>query len=109
MMDDCLFKAKKLRIYLGETDPFEEIVLTAKKHGLAGATVFRGRMGYGPHKNAIRTSSIAALSCDLPIVVEIIDTEAKINAVFPYLKPLINKGMVTLESVAVVYYGQIDD
>src|SRR5271169_5358426 len=87
-----------LRIYIGEDDRFdhhplyEAIVLKAREQGLAGATVLRGPMGFG-HSSRVHTAKILRLSEDLPIVVEIIDSEEKINAFLPVLDKMIKGGM----------------
>ncbi len=99
-----------LRIFLGESDRFEHkplfetIVLKARERGLAGATVLRGPMGFG-HSSHLHTSKILRLSEDLPIVVEIVDSEEKINAFLPVLDTMIASGLVTLEKVQVLRYG----
>jgi PII-like signaling protein len=99
-----------LRIYLGENDRFEHqplyeaIVLKARAAGLAGATVLRGPMGFG-HSSRLHTAKILRLSEDLPIVVEIIDAKAKIEAFLDAIAPIMSSGLVTMEDVRVVRYG----
>ena len=99
-----------LRIYIGEDDRFdhhplyEAIVLKAREQGLAGATVLRGPMGFG-HSSRVHTAKILRLSADLPIVVEIIDSEEKINAFLPLLEGIVTGGLVSLEEVRVLRYG----
>jgi PII-like signaling protein len=99
-----------LRIYLGENDRFEHqplyeaIVLKARAAGLAGATVLRGPMGFG-HSSRLHTAKILRLSEDLPIVVEIIDAKAKIEAFLDAIAPIMSNGLVTMEDVRVVRYG----
>src|SRR5437667_9310398 len=99
-----------LRIFIGENDRFqhaplyEAIVLKAREMHLAGATVLRGPMGYG-HSSRLHTAKILRLSFDLPIVVEIVDTEAKINEYLPILDSMMASGLVTLEKVQVLQYG----
>ena len=99
-----------LRIYTGENDSYghrplyEAIVLKAREMHLAGATVLRGPMGYG-HSSRLHTAKILRLSEDLPVVVEIVDTEAKINAYLPLLDEMEGTGLVTLEKVKVLSYG----
>ena len=105
--------AKLLRIILGETDKIEHralhevIVLEARKHGLAGATSWRGIMGFGP-SSVIHTAKLLDLSPDLPIVIEIIDKEEKIEAFAPRLNELFEQsgfgGVVTIETVKVLKY-----
>lgn len=103
-------KAKRLRIYIGESDRwkgrpmFQAIVGKAKELGLAGATVFRGLMGYGAHSR-IHTASIVDLSSDLPILVEIVDSEEYINLLRPYLDDMLEGGMMTIEDIEVIKYG----
>jgi PII-like signaling protein len=98
-----------LRIFLGESDRhdgdplYESIVLKAREAGLAGATVLRGAMGFGA-SSRLHTSKILRLSADLPLVIEIVDTEEKINAFLPTLNGLIGGGLVTLEKVRIIHY-----
>ncbi len=99
-----------LRIFLGESDRhehkplYEAIVLRARELGLGGATVLRGPMGFG-HSSHLHTAKILRLSEDLPIVIEIVDSEEKINAFLPSLDALMGSGLVTLEKVRVLRYG----
>jgi uncharacterized protein len=99
-----------LRIFFGESDRFgrqplyEAIVLKARELRLAGATVLRGPMGFG-HSSRIHTAKILRLSFDLPIVVEIVDTEQKILDFLPVLDSMIESGLVTLEKVQILQYG----
>jgi uncharacterized protein len=99
-----------LRIFFGENDRFgqkplyEAVVLKARQQQLAGATVLRGPMGFG-HSSKLHTSKVLRLSFDLPIVVEIVDTEAKINEFLPTLDAVMASGLVTLEKVQVLQYG----
>ena len=100
-----------LRIFLGENDRhghqplYEAIVLKAREMHLGGATVLRGPMGFG-HSSRLHTAKILRLSEDLPIVVEIVDSEAKIEAFLPILDTMIGSGLVTLEKVTVLQYGK---
>jgi len=106
-------EAKLLRIFLGEADKvkhtalYETIVQEARKFGLAGATVWRGIMGFGP-TSRIRTARILDLSTDLPIIVEIADEEEKINRFLPVLHDLFESaqsgGLITVENVKVIKY-----
>ena len=104
-------QALLLRIFLGESDrhdgrpSFEAIVRAAREAGLAGATVLRGPMGYG-RSSRLHTASILRLSEDLPIVVEIVDAEQRIEAFLPTLKSIAPSGLVTLEKVRVLHYGE---
>src|SRR6187399_2255266 len=99
-----------LRIFFGEADRFqrrplyEAIVEKAREMHLAGATVLRGPMGYG-HSSRLHTAKILRLSFDLPIVVEIVDTEAKIMEFLPILDGMMTSGLITLEKVQVLQYG----
>jgi hypothetical protein len=98
-----------LRIFVGETarhghQPLHEaIVLKAREAHLAGATVFRGAMGYGK-SSRLHTTKILALSEDLPVVVEIVDREDKINAFVAQLGAMMPAGMATLEKVRAIQY-----
>ncbi|WP_019172518.1 DUF190 domain-containing protein [Pseudaminobacter salicylatoxidans] len=99
-----------LRIFVGEEDRddgrplYEAIVLKAREMHLAGATVLRGGLGYG-QSSRLHTTKILRLSEDLPLVVEIVDSEEKINAFLPYLETVMTSGLVTLEKVQVLHYG----
>ena len=99
-----------LRIFLGESDRwehgplYEAIVLKAREMQLAGATVLRGHMGFG-HSSHIHTTKILRLSQDLPVVVEIVDSQAKIDAFLPVLDGMMTSGLVTIEKVQVLQYG----
>src|ERR1700678_4348221 len=102
--------AVSLRIFLGENDRhdgkplYEAIVLSARTAGLAGATVLRGPMGFG-HSSRMHTAKILRLSEDLPLIIEIIDAEEKINTFLPVLDAMMGSGLVTIEKVKVVHYG----
>ncbi|ADW20807.1 MULTISPECIES: DUF190 domain-containing protein [Thermus] len=102
-------EAKLLRIFVGESDRhggrplYEAIVLEAKRQGLAGATVFKGFMGFGAHSR-IHTAKVLQLSEDLPVMIEIVDTEEKIRAFLPVLEGMVKEGLVTLEKVEVIRY-----
>lgn len=98
-----------LRIFIGEGDRhealplYEWIVRKAREQGLAGATVLRGLEGFGAHSR-LHTAKILRLSTDLPIVVEIVDTEEKIHAFLPSIDAAIEEGLATLEKVEVRFY-----
>ena len=102
-------EGKLLRIFIGESDRwqgqplFEAIVRKVREVGGAGATVLRGIEGFGAHSR-IHTSRILRLSEDLPIVVEIVDTAEKIDALLPLLDAMIEDGLVTIETVQVLRY-----
>ncbi|HSE77339.1 MAG TPA: DUF190 domain-containing protein [Alphaproteobacteria bacterium] len=99
-----------LRLFIGENDKvdrrplYEAIVLKAREMHLAGATVLRGPMGFG-HSSRLHTAKILRLSEDLPIVIEIVDSEDKISAFLPELERMMGSGLVTLEKVQVLRYG----
>ena len=103
-----------LRIFIGESDHwqhkplYEAIVLAAREAHLAGATVLRGPMGFGK-SSRLHTAKIVRLSQDLPLVIEIVDSEEKINAFLPTLDKMISGGMVTLEKVKVLRYLAAED
>src|SRR5690349_19053377 len=103
--------AALLRIFIGEADRadgrplYEAIVLKAREMQLAGATVLRGPMGFG-HSSRLHTAKILRLSFDLPIIVEIVDTEAKINEFLPTLDSMMASGLITMEKVQVLQYGK---
>jgi PII-like signaling protein len=98
-----------LRIFIGESDRwqhkplYEAIVLAAREAHLAGATVLRGAVGFG-RTSRLHTSKILQLSMDLPLIIEIVDAEDKINSFLPCLDKMIDGGLVTLEKVNVVHY-----
>ena len=98
-----------LRIYIGEQDKwhhqplYEAIVLKAREMGLAGGTVLRGPMGFGAHSH-LHTAKILRLSEDLPVLIEIVDKEEKINTFLPELDKMMGDGLVTLERVRVISY-----
>lgn len=102
--------AQLLRIFIGEDDRnggrplYEAIVLKAREMHIAGATVLRGAMGYG-HSSRLHTTKILRLSEDLPLVIEIVDSEEKIEAFLPELDGIMTSGLITLEKVQIVQYG----
>jgi PII-like signaling protein len=102
--------AMLLRIFFGEEDRcnhrplYEAIVLKAREMHLGGATVLRGHIGFG-HSSRIHTTKILRLSEDLPIVVEIVDSQEKIEAFLPILDGMMSGGLVTTEKVQVLQYG----
>jgi PII-like signaling protein len=105
-------KAQLLRIYIGENDQhqsrpvYEAIVMTAREMGLAGATVLRGPLGFG-HSSHLHTAKILRLSQDLPMVIEIVDSEERIKALLDAIDPMIAaaSALVTLAAVEVLQYG----
>src|SRR5437867_9399299 len=102
-------EAVVLRIFLGESDRhehrplYESIVLKARETHLAGATVLRGPMGFGK-SSRLHTAKILRLSMDLPLVIEIVDSDEKIQAFMPLLNQMMKGGLVTLEKVRVIDY-----
>src|ERR1043166_8808910 len=102
-------EATLLRIFLGESDRwkhqplYEAIVLKAREMHLAGATVVRGAMGFGK-SSRLHTAKILRLSMDLPLVIEIVDSDEKIQSFLPELDKMIGGGLVTLEKVKVLNY-----
>ncbi|MBN2105808.1 MAG: DUF190 domain-containing protein [Deltaproteobacteria bacterium] len=98
-----------LRIFIGESDRhqgkplYEQIVLKARELNLAGATVMRGVMGFGADSR-MHTAKILRLSEDMPMVIELVDTEEKLNLLLPFLDETVEEGLITLERVRVVKY-----
>lgn len=101
--------SKRLRVYTGEGDKhkgkplYHAIVLEAKKLGMAGATVFRGVEGFGANSR-IRSAKLLTLSADLPVVVEIVDSEEYIEKLLPFLNEVVKEGMITIEDITVMKY-----
>ncbi|HEY1655689.1 MAG TPA: DUF190 domain-containing protein [Candidatus Tumulicola sp.] len=101
--------AKLVRIFLGESDRWKgqplyvAIVEAMRKEGLAGATVFKGVLGFGAH-SVVHAARIVDLSSDLPIVIELVDSEEKIAAFLPTLDAMVGEGLVTMEKVDVIAY-----
>lgn len=102
-------KGTLLRILIGETDKdkgqplYEEILIKARELHLAGATVIRGSMGFGADSR-MHTAKLLTLSEDLPIIIEIIDTEENINKILPFLDKVVIEGIITMEKVKVIKY-----
>jgi uncharacterized protein len=104
-----------LRIFIGESDRepggdrplYEAIVRKAREAHLAGATVLRGPMGFGRHSR-VHTAKLLELSTDLPVVIEIVDAEDKVDAFLPTVDALVTEGLVTLEAVRIVRYVSPD-
>ena len=102
-------KGKLLRIFIGESDRhehkplYEAIVLKAREMGMAGATVLRGPMGFGAN-SPLHTAKILRLSMDLPLVIEMVDTEERIANFLTILDGMMKDGLVTLEDVQVIHY-----
>jgi len=102
-------EAMLLRIFIGESDKaggrplYEVIVEEARKRGMAGASVLRGFLGFGANSR-IHTSKVLRLSEDLPVIIEIVDSEDKVEAFVPELDEMVGEGLVTLEKVRVIAY-----
>jgi uncharacterized protein len=102
--------AMLLRIFIGENDRFEHrplfeaIVAKAREKGMAGATVLRGPLGFG-HSSHVHTEKILRLSEDLPIVIEVVDSPDKIDQFTSVVGPMMASGLITLEKVRVLRYG----
>ncbi len=98
-----------MRIHIGERDKwhgkplYEAIVSLLRERHYAGATVFRAIMGFGATAR-LHTDKVLRLSLDLPLVIECVDTEEKINAVLPELDGMIGGGLITLEKARVIMY-----
>lgn len=98
-----------LRVLIGESDKhkglslYEAIVLKARELNLAGATVIRGIMGYGANTR-IHTAKLLELSNDLPVIIEIVDTEENLQKLLPFLDQTVLEGLVTLEKVRIIHY-----
>mgnify|MGYP000196210492 CR=1 FL=1 len=103
-------EAMLLRIFLGERDRhggrplYEAIVAKARELKLAGATVLRGPMGYGRNAH-IHRANLLDISEDLPVIVEIVESEANLDRLLPELQGMMGSGLVTLEKVKVIRYG----
>ncbi|HTP65562.1 MAG TPA: DUF190 domain-containing protein [Geobacteraceae bacterium] len=101
-----------MRIFTGETKKFghiplyEALVELFRKEGLAGATVLRGVSGFGAHR-VYHTHKLLELSVDLPMVIEVVDTQEKIDAIMPKVDEMIESGLITLEKVKVIRYTHV--
>ncbi len=100
---------KLLRVFVGESDRhgsqplYTAIVERARKAGLGGATVFKGIEGFGGH-SVVHAARVFDLSTDLPVLIEIVDSEEKIRAFIPVLDEMVHEGLITLETVEVIRY-----
>ncbi|MFA5199464.1 MAG: DUF190 domain-containing protein [Candidatus Omnitrophota bacterium] len=98
-----------LRIFVGESDKYkdkalyEQIVIKAREFNLAGATVIRGIMGFGADSR-MHSAKILRLSEDLPVVIELVDTEENLNKLLPFLDETVQEGLITLEKIRVIKY-----
>lgn len=102
-------EGKLLRIFIGEGDNYhgkplyEAIVLKARELNLAGATVLKGVMGFGANSR-LHTSKVLRLSEDMPLIIEIVDTEEKLALLMPFLEETVIEGLITIEDVKVIIY-----
>lgn len=100
-------QAVLLRIYIGESDhikghpAYKEIVHFLKQNNVAGATVLRGIYGYGK-RSQLHSASVLRLSTDLPVLIEVVDSDDKIQSVLPEIKTMVKDGLITLENITVV-------
>lgn len=107
-------EAKLLRIFVGESSKtdgislYEKIVIDARAHGLAGATVFKGVMGFGK-SSIIHTSKIMRLSEDMPMIIEIVDLAEKIDEFIPIVRAIFENsnsgGLITVEKAGIIHYA----
>ena len=104
-----------MRIFLGESDRcvsgphkgkplYEAILLTLREEGCAGATVVRAIAGFGPSAR-LHTGKVLRLSTDLPVIVEVVDEEAKLERMLPWLEEVMGGGLITMERARVIFYG----
>ena len=99
-----------VRVFIGESDRWQHrpladaLIERLRREGFAGATAFRGIAGFGAH-SVVHTANILRLSQDLPVVVEIVDTEAKVQELLPILDEMVAEGLVTMEKVRVLKYA----
>lgn len=107
------FRGEKvlMRIFVGENDKygrlplFESLVDLFRREGCAGATVLRGVAGFGAH-SVYHTDRLLRLSTDLPVVVEVVESEERLQALMPQLNEMMDGGMITMEKVQVIHYAQ---
>jgi len=109
--DDMLGEQVLLRIFIGESDRFghiplyEALVELFRKEGFAGATVLRGVAGFGAH-SMYHTDRLLRLSSDLPMVLEVVDSKERFDAVLPRVEEMMDGGMITMEKVSVWRYAR---
>jgi len=102
-----------MRIFIGESDRFghqplyEALVELFRKEGFAGATVIRAISGFGAH-SVYHTQKLLDLSSDLPLIVEVVDSKEKIDAIMPRIDTMMGGGMITLEKATVIRYSHDD-
>ncbi|KAB0667212.1 DUF190 domain-containing protein [Oryzomonas japonica] len=100
-----------MRIFIGESDRYgrkplyEALVELLRKEGFAGATVLRGVCGFGAH-SVFHTQKLLDLSADLPLIVEVVDSQERINAIMPRIDEMMDGGMITLEKATVIRYSR---
>jgi len=102
-------QARRLRVYIGESDKYKgtplyhAIVLKAKELGLAGATVLRGVEGFGANSR-IHSTRILAISSDLPMLIDIVDSIEYIEKILPFLDEVVKEGLITIEDIEIIKY-----
>ena len=102
-----------LRIYIGEKDRwegkplYEAIVLRARALHLGGATVLRAAMGFGK-TSRLHSAKLLNLSSDLPLIIEIVESEAQVNSFLPELDKMVTAGLVTMEKIRVLHYRGVE-
>ena len=103
-----------MRIFIGESDKhhgkplYQELVETLRREKIAGATVFRGILGYGARSH-LHTAHILRLSQDMPVVIEVVDTQEHIDRLLPEIEKLIGDGLITVENVKVLRYSASEE
>ena len=110
MMRDLNGTSVLMRIFIGESDRYQgkplyqAIVEMLRREKIAGATVFRGITGYGA-RSCLHTAHILRLSQDMPIVIEVVDTQEHIDGIMPEIEKIIGDGLITIEKVTVLHYS----
>lgn len=100
-------RRKLLKIYCGEAEKWQgknlyhQIIMRLKQEGIAGVTIYRGIMGYGADK-VVHSSKILELSVDLPVIIEVVDTEDKMNRVLPFIREMVPRGLLMLVDVQII-------
>jgi len=100
-----------MRIFIGESDHWQRrplytaLLELLRSRGLAGATVLKGVAGFGPD-SIIHTAGILRMSSDLPLVIEVVDSAERLEAVLPEIDRMMSGGLVTMEKVRVIRYEQ---
>lgn len=100
-----------MRIFIGESDRWEKkllyevLVELLHREGFAGATVLKGAMGFGA-RSITHADKLLRLSADLPVVIEVVEGQGKIDAILPRLDKMLSGGMITLEKVRVIRYSE---